>query len=130
MRKGTLKTLAEILVAAVILVAWAAMLLAGSRDIAFEGGRGLETPGVSRFNPLRYGFQVFLVATLAGIFVSRRRTLNERLSLGMIIFGMFSLCQPFTIVLYRCGFQTLLVGTLAFVIISHMGYGRKQEIVD
>ena len=130
MRKGILKTLVEFLVAAVILVAWGAMLLAEPRDIGFEGGRGLETPGMSRLNPLRYGFQIFLVATLAGIFLSRRRTLNERLSLGMIIFGMFSLCQPFTIALYRCGFQTLLVGTLAFIIVSHMGYGEKQGIVD
>ena len=130
MRKGILKTLVEFLVAAVILVAWGAMLLAGPRDIGFEGGTGLETSGMSRLNPLRYGFQIFLVATLAGIFLSRRRTLNERLSLGMIVFGMFSLCQPFTIALYRCGFQTLLVGTLAFIIISHMGYGEKQGIVD
>ena len=130
MRKGIPKTLIEILVAAVILVAWVAMSLAGSRDIALEGDRELETPGMSRFNPLRYGFQIFLVATVAGTFLSRRRTLNERLSLGMIIFGMFSLCQPFTIALYRCGFQTLLVGTLAFIIVSHMGYGEKQGIVD
>ena len=111
MRKSAFRTLVEALVMIAVLFGWIAMLSAGFRSGSSE---------LSRLNPLRYGFQIFLVAALVLVFLSRRRVLDERVSLGIIIFGMFSLCQPFTIVLYRCGFQTLLVGTLAFIIISHM----------
>jgi len=120
MQERTLKTLIEFLIVIAMIFGWIAMLSVGFRGVITEHSEGSEPSEASRFNPLRYGFQIFLIATLAFIFLSRRRTLNERLSLGMIIFGLFSLCQPATIVLYRCGFQTLLVGTLAFVIISHM----------
>ena len=111
MQRNTFKTLVVPLIMVAMLFGWVTMLSTGFRD------------AVPR--PLRYGFQIFLIATLALVFLSRNRTLNERLSLGIIIFGMFSLCQPFTIVLYRCGFQTLLVGTLAFIILSHMKMERK-----
>jgi len=113
MQKNTSKTLVEIFILAVMFFGWVGMLSVGFRE---------ESPAfeVSYFNPLRYGFYIFLVATLALVFLSQRRVFNERLSLGIIIFGVFSLCQPFTIVLYRCGFQTLLVGTLAFIVVSHM----------
>ena len=120
MRRRTFKTLIEFLIMIAMLFGWIAMLSVGFRNVILEHSEGSEPSEASRFNPLRYGFQIFLVATLAFAFLSRRRILNERLSLGIIIFGLFSLCQPFTIVLYRCGFQTLLVGTLAFIIISHM----------
>jgi len=118
MRKITLKTLIELLIIAIMLFGWITMLYTGYRNLGLEEGE--RTSEASRFNPLRYGFQIFLVSTLALAFLSRRRVINERAAIGIIIFGMFSLCQPFTIALYRCGFQTLLVGTLAFIIISHM----------
>ena len=113
MQKKTFRTLIELLIIIVMLFGWVAMLSVGFRS---------ESSEVSRLNPLRYGFQILLIAALALVFFSRRQTLNERLSIGMLIFGMLSLCQPFTIVLYRCGFQTLLVGTLAFIIVSHIKY--------
>lgn len=71
------------------------------------------------YGKIGHSFLVFLVATLAFAILSKKHGLIERLAIGMIIFGMFSLCQPFTIVLYRSGFQTLLTGTLAFIVVSH-----------
>lgn len=120
MQKRAFKTLIEFLIMVAMLFGWIAMLSAGFRSAILEHSEGSESSEASRFNPLRYGFQIFLVATLVLVFLSRKRILNERLSIGIIIFGLFSLCQPFTIILYRCGFQTLLVGTLAFIIVSHM----------
>lgn len=72
-----------------------------------------------RYNPASYGFLILLFSTLAYTIVSSRKVFNEWLSIGMIIFGMFSLCQPFTIVLYKCGFQTLIAGTIGFIVTSH-----------
>ena len=118
-----LRKLLELLIAVAMLFGWIVMLSAGFR-IAEENK---ESPEISRFNPLRYGFQIFLIATPAFVLLSRRRMFNERLSIGIIVFGMFSLCQPFTIVLYRCGFQTLLVGTLAFIFVAHMKVKPKSE---
>jgi hypothetical protein len=123
MQNMTLRKLLELLIAAAMLFGWAVMLSAGFR-IA-EENEGAPEP--SLFNPLRYGFQIFLVATPAFVLFSRRRVFNERLSIGIIVFGMFSLCQPFTIILYRCGFQTLLVGTLAFIVVAHMKVKPKSE---
>lgn len=120
MQKSNLRTLIELLIMIIVLLGWITMLYTGYRDLTLEDSDGSKTSEASRFNPLRYGFQIFLVGALTLVFVSRRRVLNERIAIGVIIFGMFSLCQPFTIALYRCGFQTLLVGTLAFIIISHM----------
>ena len=120
MQNITLRKLLELLIAAVMLFGWIAMLSAGFRNADLEDSEGSEAAGVARFNPLRYGFYIFGIATLALVFISQRRAFNERLFMGVIIFALFSLCQPFTIALYRCGFQTLLAGTLAFIIISHM----------
>jgi hypothetical protein len=71
------------------------------------------------YNPVTYGFLIFLIATPVFMILSSRKTFNEWLSIGLIVFGMVSLCQPLTMVLYKCGFQTLLTGTLGFIIASH-----------
>jgi len=71
------------------------------------------------YNPVAHGFLIFLIATPIFVIISARKMLNEWVSIGLIVFGMFSLCQPFTMVLYKCGFQTLLTGTLGFIIASH-----------
>ena len=112
MQRSTFRLWIDFLILVVMLFGWIAMLSAGFRDAGFSGA--------SSFNPLRYGFYIFGIAALTLVFVSRKRALNERIFMGILIFGLFSLCQPFTLALYRCGFQTLLVGTLAFIIISHM----------
>jgi hypothetical protein len=109
MRKNSIK-LIEILSIIAMGFGWVAML----SKIALS-----ESYDLLLFNPVKYGFLILLVATPVFMIVSHRKTLNEWLSMGMIIFGMFSLCQPFTMFLYRCGFQTLLVGTLGFIVASH-----------
>ena len=48
-----------------------------------------------------------------------KRTL-EIAAIALILFGIFSLCQPWAFVLYRCGFTVLLTGTVAFTVISHL----------
>ena len=131
MQNISFRTLIALLILILVLFGWITMLYSGYRGLKIEDSEGTQASKASRFNPLRYGFQIFLVATLALVFISRRRVLNERVAIGIIIFGMFSLCQPFTIALYRCGFQTLLVGTLAFIVISHMRaetQSAEQEI--
>ena len=48
-----------------------------------------------------------------------KRTL-EILAIGLILLGIFSLCQPWAFLLYRYGFTILLTGTVSFIIISHL----------
>jgi hypothetical protein len=108
-KKGYVK-LIEILSMIAMGFGWLAML----SKIALS-----ETYEILPFNPVSYGFIIFLIATPVFMIVSARKTLNEWLSISLILFGMFSLCQPFTMFLYRCGFQTLLVGTLGFIVASH-----------
>lgn len=108
-RKGIFKLL-EVLLAIAMLFGWTTMFFKSSLT---------DPDSLSSFNPVKYGFLIFLVAMPAFIVISPRNKFNEKLSIGTIVFGMFALCQPFTMLLYRCGFQTLLVGTLAFIIVSH-----------
>ncbi len=120
MQKGNSRKRIDLVMIIIMLFGWIAMLSAGFGSADSESSEGSEASGAARFNPLRYGFYIFGIATLVLVFVSQRRAFNGRLFMGIIIFALFSLCQPFTMALYRCGFQTLLVGTLAFIIISHM----------
>jgi len=108
-RKRYLK-LIEILSIIAMGFGWVAMLSKIALSESYE---------ILPFNPVSYGFLIFLIATPVFMIVSSRKTLNEWLSIGLIIFGMLSLCQPFTMFLYRCGFQTLLVGTVGFIVASH-----------
>ena len=75
-------------------------------------------------------FQLFLLLKgsalhlmLAGIIVvaivSPRKVLIERMSLGGITLGLVFLCQPFWILLYQTGFQVLLGGLTAFIVVAH-----------
>ena len=41
-------------------------------------------------------------------------------AVGVIAVGVFSLCQPWSMTLYRNGFQILLVGTLTYIVTSHL----------
>ena len=108
-KKGYVR-LIEILSIIAMGFGWVAMLFKIALSESYE---------MLSFNPVSYGFIIFLIATPVFMIVSARKTLNEWLSIGMILFGMLSLCQPFTMFLYRCGFQTLLVGTLGFIVASH-----------
>lgn len=44
----------------------------------------------------------------------------ESVSIGLILFGIFSLCQPFTFFLYHYGFAFLGGGTALYIIVSHI----------
>jgi disulfide bond formation protein DsbB len=44
----------------------------------------------------------------------------EPISIVLIIFGIFSLCQPFTFFLYHYGFAFLGVGTGLYILFSHI----------
>ena len=41
-------------------------------------------------------------------------------AVAWIACGVFCLCQPWSMALYRNGFQVLLVGTLTYIVSSHL----------
>jgi len=51
---------------------------------------------------------------------ARVKTALEWLAIGLIFFGIFSLCQPLTMALYHVGFQVLLGGLILFIVITHV----------
>ena len=51
--------------------------------------------------------------------VSRRRIL-EPIAMGLIILGIVTLCQPWSIKLYGIGFGILLMGTFSYIFASHL----------
>lgn len=53
-------------------------------------------------------------------FLARMKRFMEPLSIVLIIFGIFSLCQPFTFFLYHYGFAFLGVGTGLYILFSHI----------
>lgn len=53
-------------------------------------------------------------------FLARVKRFMEPLSIVLIIFGIFSLCQPFTFFLYHYGFAFLGVGTGLYILFSHI----------
>jgi len=97
MKRARIRFLVEILLITIMFIGWIMML----------------------YGKIPHSFQIFLVATVAFAIIYRKNIWIERLGMVMIVFGLFSLCQPFTIILYQCGFQTVLAGTLAFIIVSH-----------
>lgn len=100
----------ETIIIIIMLLGWGIMLAKSYISEYYE---------FSSYNPLKHGFIIFLIATSAFIIISQKNRFSEWLCIGMIAFGMFSLCQPFAMTLYRCGFQTILVGTVGFIIVSH-----------
>jgi len=44
----------------------------------------------------------------------------EPFSIVLIVFGIFSLCQPFTYFLYHYGFAFLGIGTGLYILFSHI----------
>jgi len=53
-------------------------------------------------------------------FLARLKRVMEPISIVLIIFGIFSLCQPFTFFLYHYGFAFLGVGTGLYILFSHI----------
>jgi len=52
--------------------------------------------------------------------LARIKKFMETLSIILIIFGIFSLCQPFTFFLYHYGFAFLGIGTGLYILFSHL----------
>ncbi len=51
----------------------------------------------------------------------------ERVIIAVMLLGMVGMFQPWQIDLYHYGFVTLLVGTLAFIIISHVPVNSTDD---
>ena len=48
-----------------------------------------------------------------------------RVATACIVIGLAMLCQPFRIGVFSAGFPTLLVGVLLFMVLDHVGSGKK-----
>ena len=52
--------------------------------------------------------------------LARIKNFMEAFSIFLILFGIFSLCQPFTFALYHYGFAPLGIGTGLYILFSHL----------
>ena len=43
----------------------------------------------------------------------------EHISMWVIIFGIFCLCQPWVLLLHVYGFSIILIGLVGFIVFSH-----------
>jgi hypothetical protein len=48
------------------------------------------------------------------------KSLIEKLSITAILFGVFGLCQPWAMPLYKVSFLILLAGLVTFIVVTHM----------
>lgn len=44
----------------------------------------------------------------------------EAIVIAALFFGVLSMCQPFSIALFRAGFFVTLLSTIAFIVVSHL----------
>ena len=51
--------------------------------------------------------------------------LVERVIIALILLGIIGMFQPLSIALYKYGFLTLLLGTISFIIVSHISPKRE-----
>ena len=73
---------------------------------------------ISRFLH-RTALSLMLTGLMVLAIVSPRKLLIERISISVIALGLVFLCQPFWILLYQTGFQILLGGLTAFIVVAH-----------
>jgi len=59
--------------------------------------------------------------------LSRMVTFGEALAQGLIGFGLFALCQPWWLGLYKRGFLFVLVGTGLFIVVTHIPVRAREE---
>jgi hypothetical protein len=50
---------------------------------------------------------------------ARKRTL-ERIAMGIMALGALMMFQPFALALYTYSFVVILIGTLLFIVVSHL----------
>ncbi len=51
----------------------------------------------------------------------------EPISMWVIIFGIFSLCQPWVLLLHVYGFSIILAGLVGFIVFSHIKPLPEEE---
>ena len=66
-----------------------------------------------------WALPILLVGVISWAIISPRRQFVERIAMGMIAFGIISLCQPLFMILYKTGFHILLSGTVGFIVVGH-----------
>ena len=49
---------------------------------------------------------------------------------GLMIFGIVSLCQPWSLFFHRFGLTISLIGLAAFIVVSHIGAEPEAEYED
>jgi len=54
----------------------------------------------------------------------------EPISMWVIIFGIFSLCQPWILTLHVYGFSIILIGLIGFIVFSHIAPLPEEEAED
>jgi hypothetical protein len=54
----------------------------------------------------------------------------EPISMWVIIFGTFSLCQPWILSLHVYGFSIILIGLIGFIVFSHIKPSPENEAED
>ena len=51
----------------------------------------------------------------------------EPISMWVIIFGIFSLCQPWVLILHVYGVSIILIGLVGFIVFSHIKPLPEEE---
>jgi len=66
-----------------------------------------------------WALPILLVGVISWAIISPRKQFVERITMGMIAFGIISLCQPLFMIFYKTGFHILLSGTVGFIVVGH-----------
>ena len=77
-----------------------------------------------------WALPILLVGVISWSIISPRKQFVERIAIGMIAFGIISLCQPKFMVLYKTGFHILLSGTVGFIVVGHRPSKVQQSSTD
>lgn len=48
------------------------------------------------------------------------KSIVEKIAIATILLGVFSLCQPWIMALYKVSFLILLVGVVSFIVVTHL----------
>lgn len=94
------------------------------RPVGWVGLAVMLIGGIALYGAMGQGMQeralvLLLAGTLAFSIALPDIRWVERSALGLIVAGLAFLCQPFVLALYQSGFQVLIAGTTAFIVVSH-----------
>jgi len=57
---------------------------------------------------------------------AKTKLILELISIFMIFFGIFMLCQPFSFGMYQWGFQVCGIGTGLYIVFSHLPVKERK----